>query len=65
MADQVAHEKVGLVAVGAVAAAVALVVGVAGAGADFPAETSRNLPGMHAYVGLLVKRIASCHCPCA
>ena len=49
MADRVAREKADLAVAGA--AVVALVVGVAGAGADFPAETSGVAQGLRAFVG--------------
>ena len=49
MDAQVAHEKADLVAV-AVAVAPAAVAAVAGA--DFPAEPSRDPPNLPAFVGL-------------
>ena len=51
MAARVAREKADLAAAVAGAAVVALVVGVAGAGADFPAETSGVAQGLRAFVG--------------
>jgi hypothetical protein len=49
---QVAHEKADLVAVAVVAVVVAPAAVAAVAGADFPAEPSRDPPGLHAFVGL-------------
>ena len=49
MAAQVAHEKADLVVVVVVVAPAAV---AAVAGADFPAEPSRDPPGLHAFVGL-------------
>jgi len=50
VAAQVAHEKADLAA--AVVVVVALAAVAAVAGADFPAEPSRDPPGLHAFVGL-------------
>jgi hypothetical protein len=56
VAAQVAHEKADLVAVAVAAVAAVVVVAPAAvaavAGADFPAEPSRDPPGLHAFVGL-------------
>ena len=49
MAAQVVHEKADLVAVVVVVAPAAV---AAVAGADFPAEPSKDPPGLHAFVGL-------------
>jgi len=51
VAAQVAHEKADLVAA-AVVVVVAPAAVAAVAGADFPAEPSRDPPGLHAFVGL-------------
>jgi hypothetical protein len=52
VAAQVAHEKADLVAVAVAVVVVAPAAVAAVAGADFPAEPSRDPPGLHAFVGL-------------